>query len=400
MDRRNFIKATSTVIAGATLARSAFASNLAAGSDSSTAGRMVLPMNRNWRFSKTATDAAHARDFDDSKYDRVVIPHTNATLPWHSFDEKDYEFVSSYRRRFKVPPEARGKHVFVDFEGVMTASTVWLNGTRLGEYKGGYTPFSFELTPHLDFDGENVLAVDVDSTERPDIPPFGYEIDYLTFGGIYREVSLRIVPGTFIENVFAKPKDVLSHPSVDVDCFIQRLDASKDALTLEVDLREGDRVLAKGTVKVPAAAVAAEPTTHSVHLDNLGTIKLWDLTNPNLYTVQVRLMRGTQLVDQMSRTIGFREAQFTDHGFELNGKVIKLRGLDRHQTFPFVGQAMPGRSQRRDAVDSCAISCIATSFGHRIIRSRDTSSMPATRSACWCSKKFPAGSTSATSPGR
>ena len=64
----------------------------------------------------------------------------------------------------------------------MTASTVWINGTRLGEYKGGYTPFSFELTQHIDFAGDNLLAVDVDSTERPDIPPFGYQIDYLTFG--------------------------------------------------------------------------------------------------------------------------------------------------------------------------------------------------------------------------
>src|SRR5206468_5740080 len=156
-------------------------------------------------------------------------------LPWHGFDEKSYEFVSSYRRHFKLPPEARGRHVFVDFEGAMTASKVWINGQPLGEYKGGYTPFSFELTQHIDFDGENVLAVALDSTERADIPPFGYEIDYLTFGGIYREVSLRIVPGTFIENVFAKPKDVLSdHPSLDVDCFVQHLEASREALTLEV----------------------------------------------------------------------------------------------------------------------------------------------------------------------
>ncbi len=183
----------------------------------------------------------------------------------------------------------------------------------------------------------------------PDIPPFGYEIDYLTFGGIYREVSLRIVPSTFIENIFAKPKDVLTHPSLDVDCFIQHLDPSKDALMLEVELREADRVLAKGTQRVPPSPAGADPVVHTIHLDNLGSIKLWDLTNPNLYTVNVRLLRGTQKVDEVSRTIGFREAQFTDHGFELNGKVIKLRGLDRHQTFPCVGQAMSGRVQRRDA---------------------------------------------------
>jgi beta-galactosidase len=172
----------------------------------------------------------------------------------------------------------------------------------------------------------------------------------LTFGGIYREVSLRIVPATFIENVFAKPKEVLTdHPSLDVDCYIQRMEASRDALTLEVSLRDGDRVLAKGTQKIPAAQAGSEPAAYTVHLERLGAIKLWDLTHPNLYNVQVRLLRGTQAVDEVSRTIGFREAQFTDHGFELNGKVIKLRGLDRHQTFPFVGQAMPGRAQRRDA---------------------------------------------------
>ena len=101
---------------------------------------------------------------------------------------------------------------------------------RLGEYKGGYTPFSFDLTPYIDFAGENVLAVDVDSRERPDIPPFGYQIDYLTFGGMYREVSLRVVPATFIENIFAKPKDVLTtHPRLDVDCFVQHLEASQRA---------------------------------------------------------------------------------------------------------------------------------------------------------------------------
>ncbi len=347
MDRRNFLKTTGTFIAGASIARSAIAN--AAASDAAV-GRLILPMNRNWRYSRTVADGAHARDFDDSGYERVVIPHTNVLLPWHSFDEKSYEFVSSYRRHFKLPPEARGRHVFVDFEGAMTASKVWINGQALGEYKGGYTPFSFDLTPHIDLDGENVLAVALDSTERADIPPFGYEIDYLTFGGIYREVSLRIVPGTFIENVFARPKDVLSdHPSLDVDCFVQHLEASREALILEVTLRDGDRVLAKGTQRVPPASAATEAMAHSVHIDNLGSIKLWDLSHPNLYTLQVRILRGAQAVDELSRTVGFRDAQFTDRGFELNGKVIKLRGLNRHQTFPFVGQAMPARAQRRDA---------------------------------------------------
>ncbi len=350
MQRRDFLKATTTAIAGATLAPRTLAASSPLPADPAREGRLVLPLNRNWRYSKSVVEGGHDKAFDDSAFDRVVIPHTNVRLPWHSFDDKSYEFVSLYRRRFKLPPEARGKHVFIDFEGVMTASTVWINGVRLGEYKGGYTPFSFDLTPHIDFDGENVLAVDVDSTERADIPPFGYQIDYLTFGGIYREVSLRIVPGTFIENIFARPQDVLTaHPSLDVDCHLLSLEESNQPLALKVDLLEGDRVLASNSLPVAPSGVSQEPAVHSVHLGNLDGIKLWDLANPNLYSVQVRLRRGSEIIDSDTRNIGFREAQFTDHGFELNGKVIKLRGLDRHQTFPFVGQAMPGRVQRRDA---------------------------------------------------
>src|SRR5271170_4313565 len=282
MQRRDFIKRTSTLIAGM-LAQSAFAGTSGPSPVPAAGGRLDLPMNRNWRFSRSPVPEARTKDFDDSQFERVVIPHTNLRLPWHSFDDKDYEFVSVYRRHFKLPPGTRDRRVFVNFEGVMTASTVWLNGIHLGEYKGGYTPFSFELTPHLDFDSDNVLAVEVDSTERPDIPPFGYQIDYLTFGGIYREVALRIVPSSFIENIFGRPKDVLTpNPSLEVDCFLQHLEPSREALLLEVTLRDGDRVLAKGSQRVEPAAAASDPVAHTVRVENLGTVVLWDLTRPKL----------------------------------------------------------------------------------------------------------------------
>jgi beta-galactosidase len=179
-------------------------------------------------------------------------------LPWHSFDDKDYEFVSTYRRGFKTPSDLESKRVFVDFEGAMTASTIWINGVSLGEYKGGFTPFSFELTSHLRPDGDNVLVVQLDSTERADIPPFGNEIDYLTFGGIYREVALRIVPSIYLDNIFARPKDVLSgKPSLDVDCFLAgRIPA---ALSLEIELRDGERTLAKSSHSVTVNTGSAAP---------------------------------------------------------------------------------------------------------------------------------------------
>src|SRR5690242_2149176 len=378
MDRRDFIRTTSTLIAGARLAPTALAD---AANPNSSAGRMVLPINRGWRYSSKFVEGGHDKSFDDSGFDRVVVPHTNKRLPWHGFDEKGYEFVSLYRRRFKLLAEAKGKRVFVDFEGVMTASTVWINGTRLGEYKGGYTPFSFELTPHLDWDGENVLAVDVDSSERPDIPPFGYEIDYLTFGGIYREVALRVVPETFIENIFVRPKDVLSgKPSVDVECFLEDATTSRKPLSVEVELLDGNQTIRKASQKIAAAAsrkstgqTSPDATTNSsvvVSLVDLAGIKLWDLNDRNLYSIRVHLVEGAQVLDEDSRRFGFRKAEFTDHGFELNGKVIKLRGLDRHQTFPYVGQAMPGRVQRRDA------DILRTNFHCNIVR---TSHYPQSR---------------------
>ena len=358
MDRRNFLKTGSAAAAKRLYALCTFGQNNpnAAVQSSFVPGRLILPINRNWRYSPTNTDAAHAKDFDDSHFDHVVIPHTNIPLPWHSFDDKVLRIrLNLSAATLNCLPGSEGKRVFVDFEGVMTASTVWINDTRLGEYKGGYTPFSFELTSHIDFEGENVLAVEVDSTERADIPPFGYQIDYLTFGGIYREVSLRVVPQTFIENIFAQPKDVLSgSPTVDVHTYIQYAEANSQPLTLIVELLDGERVVAHATGRMPAIQAppgtpAFAPVFNTTRLEKLGPIKLWDLKNPNLYHVRVMLQQNGVTLDEDTRRFGFREIAFTNEGFHLNGKVIKLRGLDRHQTFPFVGQAMPARVQRQDA---------------------------------------------------
>jgi beta-galactosidase len=368
MKRRDFLKTASAVVASTALPEAQLFAD-----DHIPSGRAILPMNRNWRYHPAKVDGAESLSFDDAGFERVVIPHTNVELPWHSFDEKDYAFVSTYRRRFRLPEGTEDKRVFVDFEGAMTASTVWINGVRLGEYKGGFTPFSFELTQHLHRDADNVLLVQLDSAERADIPPFGYEIDYMTFGGIYREVSLRIVPRTYIDNVFAQCKDVLSSsPALDVNCFLAGDLTLKKGLALEVELRDGDQTIAKVRRPLEAPSLKAskaldtldpytdapayattetlnDPTRHQVSLTQLGGIKLWSIEEPHLYTVYVRLLIGDRTIDEDTRRVGFRQATFTDHGFSLNGKIVKLRGLDRHQTFPFVGQAMPARVQRKDA---------------------------------------------------
>jgi beta-galactosidase len=343
--RRDFLKTTSMGVAGLALLPQ-FQGAGAQSPASARPGRRIYPLNHNWLFSDRVLPNAASPTLDDSRFARVTIPHTNKMLPWHGFDDKSYQFVSLYRRHFKLPMAMKDKRVFVDFGGVMTAATVSINGIRLGEYRGGYTPFSFELTSHLSWTGNNVLAVEVDSSERKDIPPFGGEIDYLTFGGIYRDVQLRAVSDVFIENVFAKPVNVMNDDRrVDVRCFVNGQNRPAGPLKLTAELRDGDRVIATTSDELPAPAAAH----HDLSLRNLGPIQLWDLNQPKLYQVRVTLS-GSNGNDHYETKIGFREARFREDGFYLNGKHIKLRGLNRHQTFPFVGQAMPARVQRRDAL--------------------------------------------------
>src|SRR5437763_4278733 len=344
LTRRRFIETGSAGLIG--LASLPKLTSFTFAQNASASSRRIYPLNHIWLFSEKNLPNATKAGFNDAAFKRVTIPHTNRMLPWHGFDDKEYEFVSVYRRHFRPPAELQGRRVFIDFGGAMTASTVWINGQRLGEYRGGYTPFSFELTPHLNWRGDNVLAVEVDSTERKDVPPFGNRIDYLTFGGIYRDVELRFVNPTFIENVFARPADVLSDADrrVRVRCYLDETKSSGAPLELYVDLLDRDLIATQ--------LFEIKPSRQSYYdfiLNNFGKVDLWKLDQPKLYTVRLRLKQGGQPIDQYETRIGFREANFTPEGFYLNGKHLKLRGLNRHQTFPYVGQAMPARVQKRDA---------------------------------------------------
>ena len=302
--------------------------------------RRVYPINRNWLFRAKTPAGAEQPGFDESGFLPVSIPHANVELPWHSFDDAAYQFISTYRRHLRVPEAWRGKRVFVDFGGVMTAARVFVNGHEFEESRGGYTPFSWELTPYLRYGAENLLAVRVDSTERPDIPPFGGSVDYLPFGGIYRDVELRVVPPLHLARVFAKPVRVLAADrAVTVRCYLDG--PWEPPVTLTAELREGERL-----IKLSSIRVTAQAEYHDITLQDLPAIELWDLSHPRLYLVTARLDNG----DALTTRIGFREARFTDRGFFLNGERVKLRGLNRHQTFPYTGAAMPARVQARDAI--------------------------------------------------
>ena len=164
--------------------------------------RKMLNFNTNWLFIPEDNPAYMKRILTNPDGNSVDTS-LNKIHPHNYFDEKDYQFVSWYRRHFKIDSSYRGKRIAVEFEGAMTVAEVYLNETKLCEHKGGYTAFIVDLTDHIDWDGDNVIAVRLDSTHRPDIPPEGGIVDYMLFGGIYRNVNLLITDHLYVDWIFA-----------------------------------------------------------------------------------------------------------------------------------------------------------------------------------------------------
>jgi beta-galactosidase len=350
IDRRRFLATSSMCVAGGA-SSVAGALTMFLPSRSSSPARIVYPLNRGWLWSPETPFGAQERDFHDLAFTQVTLPHSNVFVPWHSIDQTSYQFISTYRRHFKLPSQHKGQRVFVDFEAAATASKVWLNGTLLGEYFGGFTPFSFELTKNLDWSGENVLCVQVDSHELSEVPPFGYEIDYLTYGGIYREASIRVTSPTLIDKLQVRTLNVRSaSPEAEIAVWLDTTEtgSSQPPYLLEAELLDGAHVVAQTRQRLTAADMQAKRAL--VSLRGLAAIRLWQLDAPALYSMRVRLRREEDVLDEVTQRFGFREARFTPRGFDLNGNIINLRGLNRHQSFPFAGPAMPARVQRRDAV--------------------------------------------------
>ncbi|NJO82938.1 MAG: hypothetical protein HC828_09030 [Blastochloris sp.] len=138
--------------------------------------RTIIPFNSGWLYAPRDLGI----NAPDDEFISVTLPHTNIVLPWHNFDNAEYQFISTYRKRFTLPERVNGRRVYLDFDGAMIASDVIVNGHTIGTNEGGFTPFSFDITDAL-VERENVLTVRLDSTERPDITPYGFVVDYLTF---------------------------------------------------------------------------------------------------------------------------------------------------------------------------------------------------------------------------
>lgn len=301
--------------------------------------RSVLSFNEAWSFhegfGQPLLDA-----FDGSNI--VALPHTAVELPFSYFDERSYQHPFTYQKVLRWMPEFEGREVSLIFDGAMADSIVYLNGETITTHGDGYTPFEARLTGRL-VRGDNLITVRIDGSENPAIPPFGGRIDYLTYAGIYRDVWLKVTDPVSIRNLKIETADVL---------------ADEKSATLRVEIANPQGLafsaVAAAVMKdadgVALAAAAAETAGDSVTLSfsRLAGIRLWDVDNPALYEVAVELKTGHGS-DRLSAHFGFRTSEFTPEGFSLNGRPLKLRGLNRHQSFPYVGYAAGRSVQERDA---------------------------------------------------
>ena len=353
--RRQFLRATAAGAAGlaawSVTGGGGTGSAQAATSPRGPAAR-TIPFNTGWLFGP-ATSGSDQPGFDDSGLQAVTLPHTVTSLSWRQWDPATWEQVWVYRKHFDAPPDAGRMRVFADFAAAMTQSSLTLNGHALPGRTGGYLPFSAEVTDYLMPHG-NVLAVTLDSRFNLDVPPdrpapyASTSVDFWQPGGIYREVRLRAVPQVFIADVFAKPVNVLDpgQRQVDVQVTVDAAVVPRAGARIAVTLLDGSRPVASASV--PLTIGAPGQATVTATLTGLSGVSLWDIGDPRLYTVQATLLvAGRPLHDYRVR-IGFREASFALDGFFLNGRRVKLFGVNRHQFYPYAGAAMSPRVQRRD----------------------------------------------------
>ncbi|WP_308797897.1 glycoside hydrolase family 2 protein [Agromyces silvae] len=311
-------------------------------------GEIPLPGPEDGLFPEVVEAFADPRR-DVSGWASVTLPHVVCDLSWRSWDPAAWEKVWAYRRPLEL--EAReGERVFVEFDGAMTNATVSLDGVPLGEHRGGYLPFRFEITDAVRAGRASVLAVALDARFNVNVPPnlpapaLSSSIDYLQPGGIHRSVSILRTPSAFVAELALTHGDVLdpgrrrTEAVVTIDAGGPLDDRAEVVVrVLELDGREIARASA------PAAAEVALTIT------GLDAIELWDLDAPRLYRVVAELRVDGSTVHTLSRRTGYREARFETDGFFLNGTRRYLMGVNRHGYFPFGGFAMPDRVHRRDA---------------------------------------------------
>ncbi len=288
----------------------------------------MISLCSDWEFTR---EWSAGFSYGEGRYARVSLPHTAGEVPLHYAKPEDYAGICGYRRLVSVPLEYRGKRLFLQFDGAAHLAEVYLNGEKIAEHACGYTAFRVEITSFVRYGMENLLAVRLDTTENPAVPPFGFVLDYLAYGGLYREVWLDVRGADVIEDVFVTTP-TLTRAEI-------ALTVSGSGARRRVTLLDD-----KGAV---CAVAEGDDNKYYVNYSNA---RPWTLDAPKLYSIRAELLDGSGAVtDEKTVRFGFRTAEFRRSGFYLNGERVFLRGLNRHQSYPYMGYAAPEALQREDA---------------------------------------------------
>ncbi|MCR5202346.1 MAG: glycoside hydrolase family 2 protein [Lachnospiraceae bacterium] len=317
-----------------------------------------LYLNNDWYFNESFSEDMINSDYDWSKAKKVRIPHTVKELDYHYCNEEDYQMLSGYGRVLYIPKYYEGKTLLLTFEGIAHRAEVYINGTLAIIHNTGYTAFTADISELVNYDEKNYITVKCDSRESLNTPPFGYVIDYLTYGGIYRDVYLDVKEETYIKDVFLHSKISELHLTQTGYKAGQSTVFSEICIACKKDRDSNFRIEHlisfhdKNDYKLISSydfTGIIEDTREFKFKSQAGEVNLWDINSPNLYDIKTVLYENNEAIDERVIKFGFRKAIFKKNGFFLNGRKLKIRGLNRHQSYAYVGYAMPDSMQKLDA---------------------------------------------------
>ena len=299
-----------------------------------------------WKFFKGDAPGAQQPDFSDAPWRTLDLPHDwSIEGPFSQTEPAQASLpagIGWYRKRFRLPESYRGRTVVIEFGGIYENSEVWINGQYLGKRPYGYIPFSYDLTPHLNFGRDNVIAVKVDNSHQTNCR-------WYSGSGIYRHTWLLATNpvhvaywGTFVTS----PHVSKEAATVQIKTRVRNAGKSAARCILSTTIldQEGQAVQSAEAVQ----EVAAEGVYEFVQQVRVEKPNLWSLANPYLYKVRSAVREQDRVVDQYDTPIGIREAVFdADKGFLLNGEHVKLNGVCLHHEAGCLGAAVPERVWER-----------------------------------------------------
>ena len=316
-----------------------------------------IPFNEDWRFQRVEDGSTPAEPSASLGWAKVALPHTTRIEPRIVNDQ--WQGIAFYAKRFRAPAGWRGRTVMLRVEAAMNVALVKVNGRTVASHLGGYLPFTVDLTPHLRVGGANDILIRLDNRDNAVTGPKPLrELDFNTYGGLYRGVRLIVKPPVHLSD------EMLADRVAGGGLFVTYPEASAARATAEVaaDVRNaGDRptaasvthILYEGGREVARSAgtvaVAAGATERSLQRITLRGPRLWSPRTPNLYRLVTLVAGDGGRADRTETRIGIRRIGIDGDRFAINGERMFLRGVNRHQEYPYVGYALSPQADWRDA---------------------------------------------------